>query len=113
MKTENREDAALIITTTDDEAVAKRIAERLVEARLAAGVQIDAVDSIYRWQGAVHAHPERRLTIKTRRAHYAAVESLIRAEHNYELPQIVMIAIAAGFADYLRWIADETTTDEA
>ena len=49
------------------------------------------------WNGEI------RLTIKSARCHYAAVEKTIRALHSYECPQILMQPVSRGFTPYLRW----------
>lgn len=102
-------DTACIVTTTmgtEDEAQALAVA--IVEARLAACVQIQRVRSIYVWQGETRREPEWRLSMKTRTGRYAALEALIRERHSYELPEIVQFPITAGSADYLRWVAQGT-----
>ena len=48
------------------------------------------------------------VTVKTRSERYAEVEAAIRAQHPYELPEIIAVPIVNGFAPYLDWIADET-----
>jgi periplasmic divalent cation tolerance protein len=99
----------VVLTNCPDGDVADRIAQALVEQGLAACVNRFApVASTYRWQGAVERATETPLLIKTTRARYAEVEQAIRALHPYELPEIIALAIDAGFPPYLRWIDDET-----
>ncbi len=93
------------VATPDD---ARRLADGLLEKRLAACVQTLAIQSAYRWKGAVQREPEQLLLIKTRVALYPAVEAHLRAHHPYDLPEIVRLPIAAGSPDYLRWLAAET-----
>jgi periplasmic divalent cation tolerance protein len=102
-------EAIVVLTNCPDGNVADRIAQALVEQGLAACVNRFApVASTYRWQGAVERATETPLLIKTTRARYAEVEQAIRALHPYELPEIIALAIDAGFPPYLRWIDDET-----
>jgi periplasmic divalent cation tolerance protein len=77
-----------------------------VDAGLGACVQLQAIRSVYRWQGETCAEPEWRLAIKTRADRYPALEAFIRARHPYALPQIVMLPITAGAPDYLQWVAE-------
>ena len=98
----------LILSTAPDRAEAERIAEALVADRLAACVQLSAIDSIYRWQGAIERAAEVRLAIKTRAGLAQAVEARITALHSFELPEIVILPISGGSANYLDWIAAET-----
>ena len=98
----------IVLTTVATPDDARRLADGLLEKRLAACVQILAIQSAYRWKGAVQREPEQLLLIKTRVALYSAVEAHLRAHHPYEVPEIVRVPIAAGSPDYLRWLAAET-----
>lgn len=97
----------LVFTTLPDVESATRIARGLVDAGLAACVNVlPACQSHYRWQGESCAEAEVPLIIKT--AAYAAVETYLRAHHPYQLPEIVACEVVAGLPDYLRWVADAT-----
>jgi len=88
---------------------AERLASELVEGSLAACVQIGpAVNSVYRWRGAVEKSEERLLLIKSRRELFAALEAAIKARHPYEVPEIVALDVSAGHAPYLDWLAGAT-----
>ncbi len=101
--------AILVLVTLPDRARAEGLAESLVRDRLAACVSIGAsIRSIYHWRGKVETADEVVLTIKTRRECYGAVESAIRRDHPYELPEILAVPVLDGFAPYLDWIAAET-----
>ncbi len=98
----------IVLTTTASEAEADALARRIVETRLGACVQIQAIKSIYRWEDALCAEPEWRLSIKTRQARFEALAQFITAHHAYETPEILQIPIKAGSAAYLRWVDGET-----
>lgn len=99
----------LVFTNLPDEASAELLATRLVNNRLAACVNILApCRSVYRWQGAMESAQEVPLLIKTTRESYSALEAAIRAEHPYELPEIIAVPIALGLPGYLDWVAAET-----
>jgi len=92
-----------------DQATARSLAQALVEARLAACVNVGAaVDSLYHWRGQIETAAEVPVMIKTQRARYPAIESAIRERHPYELPEIIAVPITDGLAPYLQWIAAET-----
>ncbi|MCX7898287.1 MAG: divalent-cation tolerance protein CutA [Rhodocyclaceae bacterium] len=106
--------ALLVLTNLPDAESAQRLAKRLIEARLAACINLLApCASIYRWQGAIEEATEIPLLIKTTRARYAALEAMIRAEHPYEVPEIIAMPIEAGFTDYLAWLSAETREEGA
>jgi periplasmic divalent cation tolerance protein len=99
----------IVLTNMPDAASAASLATRLVEQRVAACVNVLApCRSVYRWQDTIeHAH-EVPMLIKTTACRYAALEAAIRAEHPYELPEIVAVPVATGLAGYLGWVAAET-----
>jgi periplasmic divalent cation tolerance protein len=99
----------LVITNCPDEAAANAIALAVVEARLAACVNIlPRVQSVYRWQGAVESATEIPLFIKSTAAGYPALEAAIRRHHPYETPEIIALTVAQGLPAYLNWVAAET-----
>jgi periplasmic divalent cation tolerance protein len=99
----------VVMTTCASAEQAGTIATELLEKQLAACVQASAIQSSYRWQGAIETSQEVRLMIKARRADYAAIEALILARHSYETPEILALAITTGSRAYLSWIDVETT----
>jgi periplasmic divalent cation tolerance protein len=101
--------AIFVVTQLPDRDSAQALARRLVEQRLAACVNIGTqVDSLYHWRGQIETAQEFPVLIKTTGARYAEVEAEIRANHPYELPEIVVVPIADGLPAYLSWIAAET-----
>jgi periplasmic divalent cation tolerance protein len=98
----------LVMTATASEAEAETLAQQIVQARLAACVQVQAVKSFYVWKEQPCAEKEWLLLIKSRTARYAALEDFIRAHHRYETPEIVQVPVTAGSADYLAWLSQQT-----
>jgi periplasmic divalent cation tolerance protein len=106
-------DSLLVITNLQDRDSAEKLAALLVERRLAACVNILApCTSVYRWRGEVRRDEEHPLLIKTVQARYAELEASIRANHPYELPEIVAVPIAGGLPAYLAWVESETHNSE-
>ena len=99
-------DKRIVLSTAGSQAEAEKIAQALVERRLAACVNVLPIHSVYRWQGKVESAAEFLLIIKTTAPRYAQVETAIRELHSYDLPECVQIAIEAGSQKYLDWIAD-------
>jgi periplasmic divalent cation tolerance protein len=101
--------ALLVLTNLPDRAAAERLADALVEQRVAACVNILApCKSVYRWKGAVQHDDEHPLLIKTTAERYAVLEAAIRAAHPYELPEIIAVPIERGLPAYLAWVDAET-----
>ncbi|MBP5985885.1 MAG: divalent-cation tolerance protein CutA [Azonexus sp.] len=99
----------LVITNCPDEESANAIALAVVEARLAACVNIlPRIQSVYRWQGAVESATEIPLFIKATVANYPALEKTIQECHPYDVPEIIALPITQGLPAYLNWVAEET-----
>ena len=97
-----------VITTTAQREDAEKIAEVLVEKRLAACVQIiGLVRSIYRWQGNIERVEEWQCLIKSRHELYGDIEATIKEIHPYETPEIIALPVIAGCRDYLDWLGEE------
>jgi len=95
----------VVLMTAAGEQEAARIAELLVNQRLAACVQIlPEIQSVYIWQGQVQREKELLLLAKTTRANFAALEREVRQIHSYETPEIIALSIVAGSDPYLDWL---------
>jgi len=103
-------DYVIVLTTLPIEADAAAIATALVEARLAACVNVlPSMQSIYRWQGTVEQETERQMVIKTSSPRVDALWERLRDLHPYEVPEFVVIPIVDGNQAYLNWIGETTT----
>jgi periplasmic divalent cation tolerance protein len=97
----------IVLSTCGSAEEAAKIAQHLVENRLAACVNvIPQVKSVYRWQETVESAQEWLLLVKTTAERFARVRDEIRALHSYELPECIAIPIEHGSAAYLQWIED-------
>lgn len=97
-----------VTTTTETRQQAHAIAQYLVEAKLAACVQITGpITSIYRWNGKVENTQEWLCLIKTQDDLYNKVEEAIKSLHPYETPEIIATPIIKGSKEYMNWIDDE------
>ncbi len=102
----------LILSTVDSAELGHKVANGLVEAGLAACVNIVAnVRSVYRWEGRICDERELLLVIKTRSELFEAVRALIRQLHTYEVPEIIAVPICRGDSDYLSWLDEQTRRD--
>ena len=97
----------LVLCTCPDAETAEKLAQTLVEERLAACVNVcPPMRSVYRWQGKVESATEQMLVAKTRVADYAAVQRRVSELHPYELPEIIAVPITNGLPGYLAWLED-------
>jgi periplasmic divalent cation tolerance protein len=100
-------DKRVVLTTAGSHEEARKIARGLVEQRLAACVNIvRPIDSVYRWQGKVEEAHEFLLIVKTTEAASERVQEAIREMHSYDLPECIVLPIAAGSEAYLKWIEE-------
>jgi periplasmic divalent cation tolerance protein len=108
MRAEN--ELIVVLCTVPGEDAAERIGRGLVEARLAGCVNaIPAVKSYYRWKGEIEVDSEIQLLIKTQRGRFEELAEWIRANHPYEVPEIVALAADRVSESYLRWALEETS----
>ncbi len=103
-------DTLIVLTNLPDRASAMKLAQTLVEKRLAACVNVLAeASSVYRWRGKIETAQEVPLLIKTRSGLYSEVEAAIVDGHPYELPEIVAVPVVRGLPAYLEWVVVETS----
>jgi periplasmic divalent cation tolerance protein len=101
-------DVLICVTTLPDRAAAERLAENLVRDGLAACAQVGAdLTSFYRWQGALCRDAEVAVTLKVTATRWEACARRLRAEHPYDVPQIVAWRADRVDADYARWVGGE------
>ncbi len=97
---------SVVFCTCPDQQSANRLAQKLVSGHLAACVNIiPGITSIYPWNDEIESSQEHLLLIKTNSQSYAELETLIKNNHPYELPEIIAVPIQRGLPEYLNWIA--------
>jgi periplasmic divalent cation tolerance protein len=98
-----------VCTAVPSEEEAGRLAGHIVEARLAAAVQVvGPVHSTYWWRGSIRSGSEWLCLAKTRQGRFRDLAALIAAHHPYEVPEITATPITYGSGAYLRWVSQET-----
>ncbi len=96
-----------IRVTVNSKKPAYKIADALLEARLAACVQIGGpVKSLYWWKGKREKKKEWTLIIKTKQDLFDEIEQAVKKIHPYQVPEIIATPITGGSEDYLAWIED-------
>lgn len=97
-----------VVTTTEKREDAEKIAKALVEKRLAACAQlVGPIVSTYWWKGNIETAEEWQCLVKSKKSLYGEVEKAIKMLHPYETPEIIVLPIVSGSADYLKWLTDE------
>ena len=107
----NNNDFFVLLSTCPDGATAESLGRALVEASLAACVNVlPGVRSIYRWNDAVQSDEEALMIVKTTAACLAAARERLVELHPYEVPEVVALPVADGHHAYLSWVASSTRT---
>ncbi len=89
---------------------AERIAQALVEKRLAACVNVvPGVLSLYRWEGKVQRDVERLLIIKTTRERFNDLHEALLKVHPYELPELLVLPVVGGHVPYMEWVIESVS----
>ncbi|MES1257865.1 MAG: divalent-cation tolerance protein CutA [Acidobacteriota bacterium] len=102
----------VVFSTCDSAEEAERLARQLVEARLAACVNvISQLRSYYRWNGRVQSSTECMLIIKSSRELFEQLRLKLESVHSYELPEVLALPIVAGSPNFLAWLDAELTGD--
>jgi periplasmic divalent cation tolerance protein len=100
--------ACIVMTAVSNKEQAEKIAIVVLEARLAACVQIQGINSYYWWDGEIKNDAEQLIYFKTTADKYGALEQAIMANHSYDTPEILQVPVTAGLDRYLDWIKKET-----
>jgi len=100
-------DKVVIMVNAASRRECRKIARHLVEAKLAACVNItQAVESLYRWEGKIADEKEFVLFIKSTRDLFPEIKAEISRIHSYHTPEIICLPIIDGSRNYLQWMSD-------
>ncbi len=101
--------AIIVLVTTSTQEEAEKIGRMLIEAKLAACTNVvSGIRSIFRWDNNISVENECLMLIKTTQRRFAELESAVRQQHGYSVPEIVALPVVAGSESYLNWVRGET-----
>ena len=99
--------ALVVLVTSPDRKHADKIAQALIEEKLAACVNIlPEIYSRYWWQGRIENDRELLLIIKTLPSRFKALQKRVLELHCYKAPEVLALPVMAGNPAYLKWLAD-------
>ena len=102
----------VIFITAGSKEEANKISQGLVESKLAFCVSsIPKIQSTYYWEDKIHVDKEFLLIVKTRQDKYEALETWVKNNHSYEVPEIIALPIEQGLPAYLNGIDDWVAKD--
>ncbi len=94
----------LVLITAATLEEARRLADALLQPRLAACVNIVAgIESHYWWQGKLERGSEVLLLVKTSAEQFEAVSAAVREVHSYDCPEIVALDPREMAPAYRAW----------
>ena len=97
----------VVETTVDTYEQAQKIAHAVVNARLAACVQMHKIESVYHWQGRIEQADEYILRMKTPAKLVGLAMNLIGEHHSYDTPEIIAYPLKRINPDYRTWVINE------
>ena len=99
----------IIISTYPNKKSITKIANKLVQNKIAACVNITKISSIYSWQGKIENASEYLVLFKTTQKNKKSLKEKIKASHPYDVPEIAEINITSINKSYLKWLVESTT----
>ena len=97
----------IVFTTAPNVNEAENLAQKIVEAKLAACVQVlPPIKSFYFWDGEVRNETEYLLIIKTLSEKFTALEKFIKENHSYDVPEIISLHASDVSGEYSNWVKD-------
>lgn len=102
-------DYCAVLVTFPNKDEADQLSAKLVEQKLAACAnRIDPVTSLFKWQNKIQNEQEVLVIYKTRSVLLQKFSDIVKANHSYDVPEIIALPIIGGSEDYMKWIKDET-----
>jgi len=94
----------ILVICSAPSANAQSIISALLEKHLiACGTVVNGI-SWFHWRGAVEKQKEALLIMKSRYDKWDAIRQTIVHIHPYDIPEIIVLPIVTGLAEYLSWI---------
>ncbi|AXO20642.1 TPA: divalent-cation tolerance protein CutA [Providencia stuartii] len=95
----------IILCTTNSQNNAVKIAQQLLDRRLAACVSLlPEITSIYQWKNEIAQDKEVLLLIKSTNKNQAELFSAIKEIHPYETPELINLDLDQVDSGYLAWL---------
>jgi periplasmic divalent cation tolerance protein len=101
----------VVVTSLPNTETAKNLARALVDARMAACVQLmGGIQSIYRWEGKICEEQEVLLSAKTTDSKWSEISAFIQSTHPYDLPEILAFSPEQYEKQYGKWVESEVNS---
>ena len=101
----------VIFITAGSKEEAEKLSRGMVEKKLAFCVNaVPSILSTYHWEGKIHVDEEILLIVKTRKEKYSTLETWVKQQHSYDVPEIISLPVQKGLPEYLKAIDDWVTS---
>jgi len=98
-----------VYVTADRQEDVDRIEEALLNEKLASCVSvIKGISSSYWWKGSIEKAEEKLMMIATKEPLVAEITKRVNELHSYEVPEVAVVEIKSGNANYIKWIMENT-----
>lgn len=99
----------VVYVTVPNKDAGKKLAESIVKEKLAACVnRVPGIESVYEWKGEIQTDAEELLIIKTRQSLLETLTEHVKANHEYDVPEVIALPITGGNQPYLEWLKSST-----
>ncbi|KAF0911241.1 hypothetical protein E2562_008002 [Oryza meyeriana var. granulata] len=99
----------VVYVTVPNREAGKKLSQSIISEKLAACVNIvPGIESVYWWEGKVQTDAEELLIIKTRESLLDALTEHVKANHEYDVPEVIALPITGGNTKYLEWVKSNT-----
>ncbi|XP_071711228.1 protein CutA 1, chloroplastic [Rutidosis leptorrhynchoides] len=99
----------VVYVTVPNKDAGKKLAASIVKEKLAACVnRVPGIESVYLWHGEIQTDSEELLVIKTRESLLDALTEHVKANHEYDVPEVIALPITGGSVPYLEWLKNST-----
>ncbi|CAD6209917.1 unnamed protein product [Miscanthus lutarioriparius] len=99
----------VVYVTVPNREAGKKLSHSIISEKLAACVNIvPGIESVYWWEGKVQSDTEELLIIKTRESLLDALTAHVKANHEYDVPEVIALPITGGNTKYLEWLKNST-----
>jgi periplasmic divalent cation tolerance protein len=100
-------DLSIVYTLVANSDDARELAYKLIEKSLVVCVNIvPQIESIYPWEGVVQSSPECMMIVKTRPHLRAKLHEHLEANHPYQVPAIIDLAVDGVNEPFAQWIKE-------
>lgn len=102
-------EVVVVMTTEASVALARSLARKLVERRVAACASFRELGSVYRWNDDIVEDDEVQITIKTSPTSVDGLVAAITELHSYDVPEILVLEAQAAdsYAAWLSGVVDQ------